>query len=950
CDGDLTRHLTLRASCRREEERAARVQATSKVDFWSIVEALGHAQIQLGAEARLGRRPEEQSGAQSEAETEVLEVQARATEMEVEGPNEPTVGEQARAPGESPTVGRAEPHVESVVPPPSEPMPPPTDEVHPPLGTSNGMPELVFDAKEGDYVERFPDPRAGAPINNKRAEPPDLDAYMAARGNLGNQFHFNTAELLLTTGLTGDGRDRHLKSHIYEGRTPWKSNKALMDEVDKLPHGPSWAVYEFKTKITAHKTKYSYLFTRHIVEVVCDMMVNPMFAKCMHFAPERRFKTADRRNRVYGNPWTASWWWRTQMRIPDKSATIIPLIIASDRTRLSMMSGGQEAYPVYVSMCNIDKTIRRKTSSGAMALLAYLPVDDYDEVADPDEKARLKHELTHRAMEKITEPLRTASKDGVEMPCGDGRFRRGYPIVAGVLADWPEQCMMACTSQSGCPKCIQKERGRGDFGQHARPRTNEETLEALKKYFETGDEGELKGLGLKPWWPWWADLPYVDFAAALMPDILHQIHQGMVKTHLARWLRELVGKRRVDQCFMAMPEAEGMRHFGKGLSKLKGQWTGRESREVAKQLLPIAAGQRSRKLDPDLTGLTRAILEFSYRAQASRMTDEDVDKLEKTLEEIHHFKNVLIREKLFANDSRFDQIPKFHMISHYAESIREMGTPDNYSTEAPEYLHIVCAKQPWRASNKVRPTVQMVRFIQRYEALRIQRAYMNSWLGITEVDAKAKRRARRSRIVYEEEEAIQTGAGAGISGDEAGNEAGNEVGDEAGDCDTEAEERERREEEDEEAEGPKVQLEGRRRRTGSDANKDVVYPDPALSIAVKPSGGRISGADIVDKYGATDLIRSLHVYLKRHTTRKYLPSFFLPTIRHHFLVWHRLYLHHRPLPFNPEHGQRDVIRARPESSLLHAAFDVVLLTHREDEFGIHRKFILFLVFTGTQCF
>ncbi|KAG9091251.1 hypothetical protein FS749_016679 [Ceratobasidium sp. UAMH 11750] len=86
-----------------------------------------------------------------------------------------------------------------------------------------------------------------------------------------------------------------------------------MDEIDKLPHGPSWAVYEFKTKIAEHKTKYSYLFTRHIVEVVCDMMANPMFAKWMHFAPERRYKTADRRNRVYGNPWTANWWWRTQV-------------------------------------------------------------------------------------------------------------------------------------------------------------------------------------------------------------------------------------------------------------------------------------------------------------------------------------------------------------------------------------------------------------------------------------------------------------------------------------------------------------------------------------------------------------------------------------------------------------------------------------------------------------
>ncbi|KAG8705641.1 hypothetical protein FRC08_001567 [Ceratobasidium sp. 394] len=225
CDTNLTRHLALRASCRREEERAARAQAASKVDFWSIVEALGQAQIQWEAEARLEKGSEDRLEVQSEAEAEaeVPEMQVRGAEMEVEGSDELTAGEQARAPGESPPVRCVEPHVEPVTPSPSEPVLPATDEAHPPLGTSSSMPDLVFDTKEGDYVERFPDPRAGAPINDNRAEPLDLDAYMAARGNLGNRFHFDTLELLLTTGLTGEGRDRHLKSHIVSYTTAYLS-------------------------------------------------------------------------------------------------------------------------------------------------------------------------------------------------------------------------------------------------------------------------------------------------------------------------------------------------------------------------------------------------------------------------------------------------------------------------------------------------------------------------------------------------------------------------------------------------------------------------------------------------------------------------------------------------------------------------------------------------------
>ncbi|KAG9091242.1 hypothetical protein FRC06_000648, partial [Ceratobasidium sp. 370] len=89
------------------------------------------------------------------------------------------------------------------------------------------------------------------------------------------------------------------------------------------------------------------------------------------------------------------------------------------------------------------------------------------------------------------------------------------------------------------------------------------------------------------------------------------------------------------------------------------------------------------------------------------------------------------------------------MLSHYAECIHEMGTPDNYSTEAPEYLHIKCMKWGWRASNKVRPTLHMVRFIQQYEVLQIHRARMNTWLRI---DASAGReQGWKSRVVYDEE-------------------------------------------------------------------------------------------------------------------------------------------------------------------------------------------------------
>ncbi|KAG8726208.1 hypothetical protein FRC10_007388, partial [Ceratobasidium sp. 414] len=389
-----------------------------------------------------------------------------------------------------------------------------------------------------------------------------------------------------------------------------------------------------------------------------------------------------------------------------------------------------------------------------------------------------------------------------------------------------------------------------------------------------------------------------------MPDVLHQLHQGMVKMHLVQWICKLVGKHEVDHCYMAMPKAEGMRNFPKGISKLKGQWTGRESREVAKQLLLVSVGQPisfsertptgvkiTKRLDRDLAGLTRAILEFSYRSHASRMTDEDVGQLEKALEEINRFKDIIVRTGLFEDHSRFDGIPKLHMLSHYTECIRKMGTPDNYSSEAPKHLHIECAKRGWRASNK------------RYEVLRIQQAHMNAWLGVE--DTKERRKWKwKSWVVFGEEVEGLSFRDYGVQNADMAGVENKEVVE-----DREAEERE---------------------KARADADDHVVYPDPTLSIAVNPNAGRMKGLDIITKHGATDLIQALHIHPKKNTTRCSLPDFFLPTLHHHFLVWNRLYLHHRPLPFDPEHTKRDVIRAWPETHYLGSAFDVALLLHQKE--------------------
>ena len=48
-----------------------------------------------------------------------------------------------------------------------------------------------------------------------------------------------------------------------------------------------------------------------------------------------------------------------QAHIPE-GGTIAPVIIASDKTQLTQFSGTKAAYPVYLTLGNIPKALRRK--------------------------------------------------------------------------------------------------------------------------------------------------------------------------------------------------------------------------------------------------------------------------------------------------------------------------------------------------------------------------------------------------------------------------------------------------------------------------------------------------------------------------------------------------------------------------------------------------------------
>jgi hypothetical protein len=221
------------------------------------------------------------------------------------------------------------------------------------------------------------------------------------------------------------------------------------------------------------------------------------------------------------------------------------------------------------------------------------------------------------------------------------------------------------------------------------------------------------------------------------------------------------------------------------------------------------------------------------------------------------------KDGYYKKESSFDGIPKLHMATHYGASIRLYGTPDGYNSEVPENLHIHYAKKPWRASNKVRPESQMMRYLQRQEAIHIHRSYMNTYHGIE----------------VEGEHVI----GGGVDeGGPTGMEATGQTLDSSSD---------------------------NLNVSALEPSKQVVYPDPKWSIAQNPTHSKVPCRVIERDYGAKDFIKLLTKLLADQFETPPYASLLSPN--HEYAVWHRLYLQHLPFPSTARRSHIDTIRANP---------------------------------------
>ncbi|KAN0131614.1 hypothetical protein V8E53_010456 [Lactarius tabidus] len=470
----------------------------------------------------------------------------------------------------------------------------------------------------------------------------------------------------------------------------FSSTKKLNQIIDTaLPGRPP---FECRSVVIGDETLELHFW--NILECVCSLYGDPEFAQDLAVAPERHYADQEQTTRIYSEMNTGDWWWAVQTTLESNrpGATVIPVIISSDKTQLTLFRG-KTAYPVYLTIGNIPKAIRQKPSHHAQILVAYIPTTKLEGITNKSGRRRALANLYHSCMKLIMSPITAYGETGIPMMSRDGIWHRCHPIYAIFVGDYPEQTLVTCTHNNRCPKCVVPYDQLGSYNTFL-PCNYDEARDA--HLLSDGDAGQ------KPvFYPFWESLPLTNVFISIAPDILHQLLQGVFKT-LVGWLIETFGASEIDMRCRSIPPNHHISIFARGISPLS-RITGKEHKNMSCILLglvldlPVPNGQVSPH--------------FLFLAQLPSHLSHTLARLEDSLSRFHNNKEVFVDLGI----CNHFKIPKIHSLLHYTPSIRLFGTTDNYNTEQTERLHIDTTKDAFGATNHKDEYSQMTTWVEHRE-------------------------------------------------------------------------------------------------------------------------------------------------------------------------------------------------------------------------------------------
>ncbi|OSX57853.1 hypothetical protein POSPLADRAFT_1121276, partial [Postia placenta MAD-698-R-SB12] len=376
--------------------------------------------------------------------------------------------------------------------------------------------------------------------------PPRTSAMKGDWTPFSDRVEFETAEFLfkreqMSQGNINDLMDIWAASLLpYGGNPPFASASDMHSVIDTIQHGNApWQSFSAKymgelphdTQPPSWKTAEYQIWCRDPRTVARNMLANSDFEGEFDYSPYREFVDNERR---FSNLMSANWAWKQADVIAQDPTThgamFVPLILGSDKTTVSVATGHNEYWPLYMSIGNVFNNVRR-AHRNAIAVIGFLAIPKSErQYGNSAHFRKFRRQLFHASLSTILSPLRAAMSVPEVTRCPDGHFRRVIYGLGPYIADYPEQTLAGCIVQGWCVTCSAHRSALGDGGTHGL-RTREHT-QALVAALDLVTLWEDYGI------PFTNDFPRADINQLMTPDLLHQIIKGTFYDHLVTWVHE----------------------------------------------------------------------------------------------------------------------------------------------------------------------------------------------------------------------------------------------------------------------------------------------------------------------------------------------------------------------------------------------------------------------------
>ncbi|KAF7971987.1 hypothetical protein HWV62_19335 [Athelia sp. TMB] len=514
-------------------------------------------------------------------------------------------------------------------------------------------------------------------LDARTPPPPRHDPQPTDWGSYESRAHFELAEFLYKDAQMSAGNiDKLFKiwqnhSDNTGGEAPFTNHKDLYATIDATTVGEvPWQSFKLKycgplpdegAEVPAWMLDEHEVWFRDPHQLLRNLLANTDFDGEFDYAPFQ--------DQADGNTW----------------AMFVPIILGSDKTTVSIATGQNEYWPIYLSIGNIRNNVRRAHRDG-MVLLGFLPIAKRTEAF-----RNFRRQLSHTSIAKILLPLKESFTTPEINRCPDGHFRHTVYGAGPYIGDYPEQCMLSALVQGWCPKCLAPSK---DLEQEAISRTQKLT-DQLAEFHELGELWEHFGI---------------------VGDIV--LIKGGFKDHLVLWVEDLIysthskkeANRILDEIDYRISLAApftGVRRFptGRGFK----QWTGDDSKALMKVYIAAIDG-----LVPDrVVCAVRTFVDFCYLARRNIHDTDSLEEMDKVLGEFHEHHKIFIELGIRTDFN----LPRQHSARHWTKLIREFGAPNGLCSSITESKHIKAVKRPWRRSKRYKALQQMLLINQRHDKL-----------------------------------------------------------------------------------------------------------------------------------------------------------------------------------------------------------------------------------------